>query len=211
MDSTRSGDRMRAWLPAILALAVLAAFALRWRRSHAPAPRARAELGLAARQPRAAAAAPAVVPGAPVVGAPRWHPREPAEWQGMLVNAAAVPPCESSAGCGLARACVQGTCVACARDSDCAAGEACAMDHCVVQATMACRGRADCASGQLCVLSGYSSLARGNEGMRAYCLDPESGDGTRPPFPEAAPDPRTELPDDDLIKRARAAASQPPA
>jgi hypothetical protein len=128
----------------------------------------------------------------------------------MLVNVDAFPPCESSAGCGLGRACRQGKCEACVQDNDCAQGEACVLDHCVVRALAACRGRADCAAGQLCVLSGYSNQARGNEDMRAYCLDPASGTGSVPGPAEAAPDPRTRLPDDDLLDRAREAARKAP-
>jgi hypothetical protein len=181
----------------LLALAVLTAAALWWRsRGDDPAPIDRAQLARPAKLPRVAIATPR---------AADLRPRAADEWQGMLINPEASPPCETSAGCGLGRACKAGRCTACAADADCADGEACALDHCVVRALAACRTRTDCGAGQLCVLSGYSSLARGNEDMRAYCLDPASGAGSLPPAPEVVADPRTHLPDDDLIARARAA------
>jgi hypothetical protein len=135
-----------------------------------------------------------------------FHPRDPQEWQGMLINTDATPPCEASATCGLARACKGGRCVACGTDGDCAAGEVCVLDHCVVHALAGCRGRTDCAAGSLCILSGYSSEARGNEGMRSLCLDPASGASTIPEPEPAPPDPRTRLPYDDLVRRATEAA-----
>lgn len=145
--------------------------------------------------------------GPPLAVAERhFHPRDPQEWQGMLINTDAVPPCEASATCGLARACKAGQCVACSADDDCASGEVCVLDHCVARALASCRRRADCAPGSLCILSGYSSEARGNEGMRSLCLDPASGASSIPAPEPAAPDPRTTLPDDDLLKRAAEAA-----
>lgn len=145
--------------------------------------------------------------GAPLAVAERhFHPRDPQEWQGMLINTDAVPPCDASATCGLARACRAGKCVACGTDDECAAGEVCVLDHCVVSALASCRRRADCARGSLCILSGYSSAARGNEGMRSLCLDPASGASSIPAPGPVAPDPRTTLPDDDLLKRAAEAA-----
>lgn len=189
-------------VPVLVALAVLAAAALWWTRPGRVAPMERASLRRSARVPAAV----------PTVGRERpGQARAADEWQGMRIDVAAAPPCESSAGCGLGRACKRGRCTACTADRDCAAGEACALDHCVVQALAACRGRADCPSGQLCLLSGYSSLARGNEGMRAYCLDPASGAGAMPPAPAVDPDPRTRLPDDELLDRARSAARGRPA
>jgi hypothetical protein len=227
VDHTRSSIRdlpRRRGL--ILVLVVLAAAALWWKaRSHAPTSIPRSQLGLAARQPRDASRpvvprlAPSLPssPSEPVLASGglraserHWHPRDPQEWQGMLINTDASPPCESSAGCGLGRACKQGKCEACAQDNDCAMGEACVLDHCVVGALAACQGRADCAAGQLCVLSGYSNQARGNEGMRAYCLDPDSGTSSVPAAAEPTPDPRTRLPDDDLLDRAREAARKAP-
>lgn len=138
-----------------------------------------------------------------------WHPRDPAEWQGMLVDLDAVPPCDTSAACGLARACKAGKCLACERDGDCATGEACVLDHCVAKELATCRKTADCKAGSTCVLSGYSGEPRGNEGMKSGCVDPGSG-GERGPEPvEVAADTRTVLPDDDLLNSARAAAAAP--
>jgi hypothetical protein len=77
--------------------------------------------------------------------------------------------CEASERCGLATACVTGRCGACRLDAECASGEACALEHCVLATRVACRGRADCSEGELCVLSGISADARGNSDMRAYC------------------------------------------
>jgi hypothetical protein len=77
--------------------------------------------------------------------------------------------CEASERCGLATACVTGRCGACRFDAECASGEACVLEHCVLAARVACRGRADCGEGELCVLSGISADARGNSDMRAYC------------------------------------------
>ena len=124
----------------------------------------------------------------------------------MLISTDAVPPCEESATCGLARACKAGKCVACSADGDCAGGEVCVLDHCIARDLAGCRSRTDCASGDLCALSGYSSLARGNEGMRSLCLDPKSGSSAMPEPEPAPPDPRTRLPDDDLLEHAAEAA-----
>lgn len=106
---------------------------------------------------------------------PRFHPRPSDEWQGMLVDLDAQPPCEESGDCGLARACLNERCGPCTRDEQCAPGELCALDHCVRQDLATCRTRRDCAAGILCILSGYSADPRANEQMRAYCLNPEGG------------------------------------
>ena len=105
------------------------------------------------------------------------YPRDPAEWQGMRVNMCLRALCETSAGCGLAAACLpDGMCGPCARDSDCASGEACVLDHCVLSENVRCRSQRDC-GGALCVLDGdCGGTARGNEGMVAFCIGDE-----RPP------------------------------
>jgi hypothetical protein len=103
-----------------------------------------------------------------------FFPRDPGEWQGMLIDSSVQPPCELSEYCGLARACVDGLCTRCTADSQCAQGEGCVLDHCVRQELIGCQRAADCGSGGLCLLSGYTGgTARGNEDMRAYC----SGNG----------------------------------
>jgi hypothetical protein len=160
-------------------------------------------LGASAPEAELTAEAPKL-PDAPAT-VRNWHPRDPAEWQGMLVDLDTVPPCDSSAVCGLARACKAGKCLACERDGDCATGEACVLDHCVAKELATCRKAADCKSGSLCVLSGYSGEPRGNEGMKAACVDPASGASKGPEPLEVAVDTRTVLPDDDLLKSAREA------
>lgn len=163
-----------------------------------PAPVPRAELGLSATEKisiaapeapakrRVAALAssqiagePAALPAQPGASSrvmrPRFAERPEGEWQGMLVNLNASPPCTSSAVCSMARACIDSRCTACAADSDCSSGEACVLDHCVPSENVTCRDRQDCASDSLCMLSGYSSEPRGNGEMRTLCSDPHSG------------------------------------
>jgi hypothetical protein len=109
-------------------------------------------------------------PTRPGVGPPiAYASRDPSEWQGMLVNTTFQARCDVSSRCGLAMACHTGHCGPCSNDSECAAGEMCSMQHCVIAPLAACRTRADCAAGELCMLTGYASDARGNASMRAYC------------------------------------------
>ena len=118
----------------------------------------------------APAPAPGRDPARPGAGPSLEHaPRDPAEWQGMLVNTTFQALCDTSSRCGLAMACDAGRCGACARDSDCATGEVCSLQHCVLSSLAACRSRADCPTGELCLLTGYASDPRGNGDMRAYC------------------------------------------
>ncbi len=148
----------------------------------------------------------------PVLLSPaRWHPRPPGEWDGMLVNMNLSPPCESKGGCGLARACKEGRCVACEADPDCEVGEVCVLDHCIRGDNVACRRKADCGGRSFCVLDGYSVGLRANESMHSRCVDPLSGAASMaaPPIGPAKEDDRTSLPDDDLIRRAREAAVEP--
>jgi hypothetical protein len=102
---------------------------------------------------------------------PNMQPRAAEEWQGMLVNLELQSLCEGENSCGLAMACVRGRCAPCSVDSQCAHGEACVLDHCVLKTHTQCRSRADCRNEQLCVPSGYSADARGNAEMSATCLD----------------------------------------
>ncbi len=103
------------------------------------------------------------------------HPRDPDEWQGMLVDICLRATCDEPARCGLALACVGGYCGPCAEDSDCATGEACVLDHCVLSDNVACRSSRDCEGDALCILSGSTGgAARGNEDMTAYC-NPSGG------------------------------------
>src|SRR5690606_36385366 len=93
-------------------------------------------------------------PDRPGEGPPiEYASRDPREWQGMLVNTTFQALCDTSARCGLAMACNAGRCGPCAHDSDCASGEVCSMQHCVVSSLAACRSRSDCPGDELCILS----------------------------------------------------------
>lgn len=115
-----------------------------------------------------------------------YAPREPAEWQGMLVNTTFQARCDTSSRCGLAMACHTDQCGPCSNDSECANGEACSMQHCVVASLAACRTRADCPAAELCMLTGYASDARGNLDMRAYCSGSPPAEARRQEEEEAA-------------------------
>jgi hypothetical protein len=133
----------------------------------------------------------------------RYRPRADDEWQGMLVDLAVKPPCESPTPCGLARACVNGQCVACERDPDCEPGEGCVLDHCIRQENIRCRGHRSCDDGEVCILSGYSSDARGNAQMLSQCI-PSTGGKEKPTINSPQPpDPRKVVFDDER-ERARA-------
>ncbi|MFO7564446.1 MAG: hypothetical protein R6X02_17500 [Enhygromyxa sp.] len=111
-------------------------------------------------------------------GPPDYAPRDPSEWQGMLVNLALQQTgCESSAACGLAMACVDQRCGPCSGDEDCASEEACVLQHCVPTRQVECRRASDCEGEALCVLSGYTAAPRGNEGMRSFCDGPTLDQG----------------------------------
>lgn len=142
------------------------------------------------------------------MGVPRWYPRPTEEWQGMLVNLNITPPCDSSATCGLGRACILSKCMPCELDEQCASGEVCVLEHCLHKEFAACRRAAECQSHSKCVLSGYSSGPRGTEDTHSDCVSPLSGaeHGPRPPITAPAPDTRASLPEDDLLKSAHEAA-----
>ena len=72
-------------------------------------------------------------------------------------------------------ACIEGTCGPCVRDSQCADGESCVLDHCVPEESVACQTRNDCANDELCILTGYSNDPRGNADMQAKCLADTGG------------------------------------
>ena len=151
--------------------------------------------------------------GAPNAAADVLHPRPAHEWQGMRVDLSQRQYCEASSYCGLALACLgDRRCGACQRDDQCAGGEVCVLDHCVVAAHAGCRTSAECVAGgpgagdpgagpgALCVLSGLSGgEPRGNTGMRSYCQ--LSSGGT--PQDESVPDTRR------AARLAEAAAQQP--
>lgn len=132
---------------------------------------------------------PAATPTAPAAA---FHPRDPEEWQGMRVHLADRATCASTERCGLAMACQGGLCGACTVDGDCAAGEACVLDHCLRREAVACRSRRDCGGAARCVLSGYSDDPRGNGEMRAACLEPQGG--TEQPADAPAPEPGAPAP-----------------
>lgn len=108
--------------------------------------------------------------------APRFEyaPRDPGEWQGMLVNITLQASCDVSSRCGLAMACRSGRCGPCGTDHECASGEACVLQHCLKAENVGCRSRSDCYDGALCLLNGYSPDARGNARTKSFCL--RSGD-----------------------------------
>ncbi len=105
-----------------------------------------------------------------------YFPRDPDEWQGMRVlRDERQAFCAGSSTCGMAMACLSDGCGPCRNDGDCAEGERCAVQHCVLAALAECTSRHDCAAGELCVLSGYTAAPRGNENMRSMCLSGEGG------------------------------------
>jgi hypothetical protein len=99
-------------------------------------------------------------------------PRDPEEWQGMLVDLDMLQSeCQRSTDCGLAMACKQGRCAPCDRNADCGPGEICALQHCVISSKAECTNRKDCReAGNLCILTGYTPNIRGNEDMESKCL-----------------------------------------
>jgi hypothetical protein len=135
--------------------------------------------------------------------------RAPEDWQGMLVNLAAQPECEATERCGLARVCKGGVCTACDADSECARGEVCVLDHCVLADRVSCRRKADCGRDAQCILNGYSFDPRGNGSMEARCVEHRSGT-RRPPMLEAPVDSSgRELPFDDELHRAQELMRRP--
>jgi hypothetical protein len=220
---------MRARLVwATLALVAVSVVGFLLLRPRQPKPIARASLELAAAVKRAPGAARMPVEGlaepsgagilqpaatATVIdmkanpfGPPRYAPRPRDEWQGMLINVNITPPCNASAECGLARACIDEKCMPCERDEHCADGEACVLQHCIAMELVECRRTAECGKGSKCILSGYSRDPRGNEGTRSYCNSNFSGAASMVP-PEPLPRRETLLPvaSDKLIEAARAA------
>ena len=140
----------------------------------APDPDAPVRLDPAARQQTAESQLHEGRTGAPALDYihpyfPKYHDRDPSEWQGMRVDLSAMPPCERTSDCGLARACLQGKCGPCQQDGDCSPGETCALDHCVIQELAGCRNRKTC-DDVPCILTGYTADLRGNKGLKSVCL-----------------------------------------
>lgn len=130
-------------------------------------------------KPAAAVAllAPQQAPAPPAVSPPpTFTTRDPSEWQGMPIQPGSLQEeCESPTGCGLAMACVSAKCIPCRQNADCAAGEVCAVQHCVLESNASCRSRKDCREKELCILSGYTATPRGNEEMTAKCTAESGG------------------------------------
>lgn len=103
--------------------------------------------------------------------------RDPSEWQGMMVERDMLQAeCDGPQSCGMAMACKRHRCLPCQEDGDCAVGESCAVQHCVLTKRAGCRSRRDCLNlEELCVLSGYSSDPRGNSEMTASCIGSTGG------------------------------------
>ncbi|MEZ4459354.1 MAG: hypothetical protein R3E66_06425 [bacterium] len=102
--------------------------------------------------------------------------RPDAEWQGMAIDESDDgTACHPDIGCGLGLACVDGRCVGCADSADCMEGEACVLQHCLLEEMVSCVGRTDCGADELCVLSGVSGDARGNSEMHSFCMSNRSG------------------------------------
>ena len=168
--------------------------------------RTAAEQGAAKPPPAVDGLDPPAFPDPPT---PRYKTRPAGDWDGMPVDLATAPPCESSAGCGLARACIAGECTACERDADCATGEACVLDHCVAGGRVACRHTKDCGAESVCVLSGYSPDPRGNAEMDSRCVSKRGGTSREGAMkealrPQVADDPARRVTFQDELERARA-------
>jgi hypothetical protein len=208
--------RRAAWTAVLLALVVGCAWIVARGQARPAAPLPRSAIRWTApqatvqSQPGERPPAPAAVPPPPsaVTPEPAASSTRGGEWEGMPIDRSSAPYCEASERCGLARACVESVCTACGADRDCATGEACVLEHCVLTRLAECRSRADCPAGDLCILSGYSPDPRGNADMRASCASPRSGTATRPDVPMPPVDPRTSLPHDALRARARKALAQ---
>lgn len=144
---------------------------------------------------------PFLVEAKPVDGEERLHPRDPGEWQGMLVDVSRSQECSSSGGCGLALACKGGMCGPCGADRECSSGEICVLDHCILGAAAGCRSRQDCPNEGLCLLSGITADPRGNGRMISRCIatrgavSPLSSTEASPFLPQALlPAPGTSVP-----------------
>jgi hypothetical protein len=104
-------------------------------------------------------------------------PRDPEEWQAMLVDLTFRQICSDSSVCGLALACKDdGFCGACTSDGDCVVGEVCVLDHCLLPANTTCRSRRNCGADELCTLTEYSQGRRGNAALRSLCLGRSGGE-----------------------------------
>jgi len=135
-------------------------------------------------------------------------PRDPEEWQGMLVNTTFQALCDRSSSCGLAMACLEGRCGPCSGDRNCERGERCVLQHCIPTEQAVCASRADCPAGEVCMLSGVSDDPRGNRSMKSYCSGNQPRDRD-PILEQAALDRERELAGPDM--RTGAALGEPQA
>lgn len=148
-------------------------------------------------------------PGAsPGVGPmPVVHARDPEEWQAMLVDLTFRQVCSESSVCGLALACKEdGFCGPCSSDGECAVGEICVLDHCLLRDNTTCRSRLDCAAGELCTLTDYSQGRRANAELRSRCLGRTGGEEQTPERadpPQWQPAPPTPVRVDTLMESLR--------
>ena len=117
-----------------------------------------------------------------------YFPRPQNEWQGMRVRRDFRAVCTQPDGCGQALACLDGFCGPCRASADCADGEVCVLDHCVLEGLADCASASECPVENLCVLSGYSPGRRGNQALHAFCLAPE---GPTPDYVRTQTDYRT--------------------
>jgi hypothetical protein len=147
----------------------------------------------------------------PGLHVPRYQPRDPEEWQGMLVDLNVSAECELSARCGWALACIGGHCLPCVTDQNCAIGEVCVLDHCLLQRNVTCRRRRDCDGGATCMLTGLSPDPRNNADMRSVCRggSPYYEQRVAPPRPSVGPQVHPEISSQDLIERLRNQAPGP--
>ena len=116
----------------------------------------------------------ALVPGVSEQPGTPYYERDLGEYQGRPIPKLDIA-CEVASSCGRAAGCVGGLCAPCRKDSDCAPGEACAVDNCLLPDNVKCRSRRDCPAGWLCALTEDPVTGRGNQGVRAYCDDPKVG------------------------------------
>jgi len=116
----------------------------------------------------------------------RFHQRPEDEWQGMLIDVAVRPPCETTSSCQLSLACVEGTCGPCGADADCAGGERCVLDHCLLRDNAGCVSSRDCPNSELCMIVSEGSNAlrdiRGNLFLRSICTTNGRAPGRPQPY-----------------------------
>lgn len=137
---------------------------------------------------------------------PKYYPRDPAEWQGRLVEVSVREPCNDFGSCGRGRACrADSTCGPCLNDGDCNDKEVCVLNNCVLEDKVLCRSQRDCpGEDSLCILDDDGSAYgwRGNEALYAVCSgseeerriaaateDSDDRDGPRGPKPIVPPEP----------------------